>query len=43
VRLVAPLRPAPDALLLDTSGLDADQAFAAAVERILTKMGSRRG
>lgn len=43
VRLVAPLRPAPDALLLDTSGLDADQAFAAAVEHILTKTGSRRG
>ncbi len=43
VRLVAPLRPAPDALLLDTSGLDADQAFAAAIEHILTKTGGRRG
>lgn len=30
-RDVAPLRPAPDAVLLDTSALDADAAFAAAL------------
>lgn len=30
-RPVAPLKPAPDALLLDTSALDADAAFAAAM------------
>ena len=42
-RRTAPLRPAPDALVLDTSGLDADQAFAAAVEYILSKTGKPRG
>ncbi|RVT97029.1 (d)CMP kinase [Rhodovarius crocodyli] len=31
-RAVAPLKPAPDARLLDTSSLDADAAFAAAME-----------
>jgi cytidylate kinase len=35
-REVAPLRPAPDALLLDTSCLDADGAFAAALTLIAT-------
>jgi cytidylate kinase len=30
-RAAAPLRPAPDAVLLDTSALDADAAFAAAL------------
>jgi cytidylate kinase len=30
-RMIAPLKPAPDALLLDTSGLDIDTAFAAAL------------
>lgn len=30
-RPVAPLKPAPDAMLLDTSALDADAAFAAAM------------
>jgi cytidylate kinase len=30
-RAAAPLRPAPDAHLLDTSALDPDQAFAAAL------------
>jgi len=30
-RPVAPLKPAPDAMLLDTSALDADAAFAAAI------------
>jgi cytidylate kinase len=33
-RAVAPLRPADDALVLDTSDLDADAAFAAALEHI---------
>lgn len=42
-RRIAPLKPAPDALVLDTSGLDADQAFAAAVKYILSKMGGRHG
>jgi len=42
-RRTAPLRPAPDALVLDTSGLDADQAFGAAVEYILSKTGRPRG
>ena len=42
-RRAAPLMPAADALVLDTSGLDADQAFAAAVKYILTKTGGRRG
>jgi cytidylate kinase len=30
-RSTAPLKPAADALLLDTTALDADQAFAAAL------------
>lgn len=37
-RAVAPLRPAGDAVILDTTGLDADQALAAAlalIERLL--------
>lgn len=38
-RAIAPLKPAPDALVLETSGLDADQAFDAAVKYILTKRG----
>lgn len=38
-RAIAPLKPAPDALVLETSGLDADQAFDAAVKHILTKRG----
>ena len=33
-RSVAPLKPAEDALILDTSDLDADQAFSAALEEI---------
>jgi cytidylate kinase len=34
-RVVAPLTAAPDAFLLDTTNLDADAAFAAAVEYVL--------
>ena len=37
-RSIAPLRPAEDAMTLDTTSLDADAAFAAA----LTLVGSRR-
>jgi cytidylate kinase len=33
-RAAAPLRPAPDAVLLDTTTLDPDQAFAAAMQAI---------
>ena len=33
-RSVAPLKPAPDAILLDTTGLDIDAAFAAALARV---------
>ena len=37
-RAVAPLIPAEDALVLDTSDLDADQAFAAALEMVHSKL-----
>jgi cytidylate kinase len=33
-RSVAPLKPADDAFIIDTSDLDADQAFAAALAAI---------
>jgi len=33
-REIAPLKPAPDAILLDTSNLDIDAAFAAALELV---------
>jgi len=33
-RAVAPLRPAPDAYVLDTTGLDIEGAVAAAIERV---------
>jgi len=36
-RSVAPLKPAEDAFVLDTSELDADQAFAAALAEIERK------
>ncbi len=36
-RSIAPLAAAPDALLLDTTNLDADQVFAAAVKMIEAK------
>lgn len=39
-RDVAPLRPAPDAVLLDTSALDAEAAFSAAL-RIIESLRSR--
>jgi len=38
-RAVAPLKPAVDAFALDTSTLDADQAFAAALGFIRSKIG----
>ena len=38
-RAVAPLRPAVDAFVLDTSALDADQVFAAALAFIRSKIG----
>jgi cytidylate kinase len=33
-RTISPLRPAPDALVIDSSTMDADAAFAVAVARI---------
>jgi CMP/dCMP kinase len=41
-RQSAPLKPAPDAFVLDTSGLDPDAVFAAAVEHISERTRSRR-
>lgn len=38
-RAVAPLRPAEDALVLDTTTLDADAAFAAALALVRRKLG----
>jgi cytidylate kinase len=38
-RAVAPLRPAADAFVLDTSALDADQVFSMAVAHIGSKTG----
>lgn len=40
-RAAAPLKPAADAFVLDTSALDADQAFEAAVTYILSRIGKR--
>ncbi|MDX2289228.1 MAG: d(CMP) kinase [Hyphomicrobiaceae bacterium] len=40
-RAIAPLRPAPDALLLDTTELDIDAAFDAAVGLIKRKIGQQ--
>jgi CMP/dCMP kinase len=40
-RASAPLKPAHDAVMLDTNGLDADQAFDAAVGIIERKLGGR--
>jgi cytidylate kinase len=39
-RTVAPLVPAPDALILDSSALDADAAFAAALAFIASRSAS---
>ena len=38
LRVVAPLRPAADALLLDTTALDADSAFAAALRLVRARL-----
>ena len=40
-RANAPMRPADDAMLLDTTDLDINQAFSAAVELIKRKIGQR--
>jgi len=40
-RQAAPLRPASDALVLDTTALDADQAFAAAIAYIDGKLAGK--
>lgn len=39
-RPVAPLRPAADAMLLDTTALDADAAFAAALELVRARIAA---
>ncbi|KAF0146548.1 MAG: cmk [Rhodospirillaceae bacterium] len=41
-RIVAPLVPVPGALVLDTSGMDADAALAAALAYVSTERASRR-
>jgi cytidylate kinase len=41
-RADSPLRPAPDAYLLDTTDLDIEAAFRAAVDYVSRKMASRR-
>ncbi len=38
-RPVAPLKPAPDAMLLDTTTLDAEAAFAAALDLVRGRLG----
>jgi cytidylate kinase len=38
-RPVAPLKPAPDALVLDTTALDADAAFAEALRLVRARLG----
>ena len=38
-RTIAPLRPAEDAVVIDTTALDRDQAFAAALEAAMTRFG----
>lgn len=40
-RPVAPLRPAPDAITIDTTALDADAVFAAALAAIERRLGRR--
>jgi cytidylate kinase len=42
-RAVAPLKPAADALVIDTSGLDAEQAFAAALDYINSRAARSSG
>jgi len=42
-RAVAPLKPASDALLLDTTSLDIDAAFRAAVAIVEAVRGGRKG
>jgi cytidylate kinase len=40
-RVAAPLKPAVDAFVLDTTALDADQAFKTALDYILSRCGRR--
>lgn len=42
-RAAAPLRPAEDAVLLDTTTLDAEAAFAAALAAVQARLGAPRG
>jgi cytidylate kinase len=39
---VAPLAPAPDAVIIDTTGLDADQVFEQAAKLIAGALAARR-
>jgi CMP/dCMP kinase len=41
-RVAAPLKPAVDAFVLDTTALDADQAFKTALDYILSRCGRGR-
>jgi CMP/dCMP kinase len=41
-RSVAPLRPAEDAMVIDTSALDRDEAIAAAIEAVTFAMGDAK-
>ncbi len=38
-RATAPLKPASDAIVLDSSAMDADQAFAAALTLVTRRLG----
>ena len=40
-RAVAPLRPAPDAILIDTDKLDVDQVVGIILQHVGTKRGAR--
>lgn len=42
-RLAAPLKPAADAVILDTTAMDADEALGAALEIIASKRSGRAG
>ena len=40
-RAVAPLKPAPDAIILDTSNLDRDAAIAEAIRVVKERLGAK--
>ena len=42
-RAAAPLRPAPDAVVLDTTDLDAEEAFRAALDIVASKRSVASG